>query len=249
MAGAIVIFGATGGIGADMAHRLASFAPLHLVGRDESRLTELASELGASHATCDVTEPEQIDAAIASGKQVHEDLAGLVYAVGTINLKPVGKLSDADFERDFTVNSLGAARAARAASPHLLGYARRQGAGTSAMLFFSTVAVGQGFAAHASVAMAKGAVEGLTRSLAAELSPHVRVNAIAPSLTETGIAKPLLSSEQMAKAIAQMHPIPRIGQPADIGALGAFLMGADAGWITGQIMSVDGGRGALRAKG
>jgi NAD(P)-dependent dehydrogenase (short-subunit alcohol dehydrogenase family) len=159
--------------------------------------------------------PDQIDAAIAAAQQdAHEDIAGLVYAVGTINLKPVGKLTDADFERDFTVNALGAARAARAASPHLLAQARRQGPlATSAMLFFSTVAVGQGFAAHASIAMAKGAVEGLTRSLAAELSPHVRVNAIAPSLTETNIAKPLLSSEQMAKAIAQMHPIPRIGQP------------------------------------
>jgi NAD(P)-dependent dehydrogenase (short-subunit alcohol dehydrogenase family) len=249
MSGAIIIFGATGGIGADMAQRLKGAAPLHLVGRDAARLSALAGSLEASHAVCDVTMPDQIDAAIAAAVDAHEDIAGLVYAVGTINLKPVGKLTDADFERDFTVNALGAARAARAASPHLLAQARRQGVGSSAMLFFSTVAVGQGFAAHASIAMAKGAVEGLTRSLAAELSPHVRVNAIAPSLTETNIAKPLLSSEQMAKAIAQMHPIPRIGQPSDAGALGAFLMGPDASWVTGQVMLVDGGRGALRAKG
>jgi NAD(P)-dependent dehydrogenase (short-subunit alcohol dehydrogenase family) len=111
------------------------------------------------------------------------------------------------------------------------------------------VAVAQGFTAHASVAMAKGAVEGLTLALAAELAPKVRVNAIAPSLTRTPLARALTSSEQMAGAIAQMHAIPRLGEPDDIAALGAFLLSPEAGWITGQIIGVDGGRSTLRTKG
>ncbi|MDZ7822938.1 MAG: SDR family oxidoreductase [Ahrensia sp.] len=114
---------------------------------------------------------------------------------------------------------------------------------------FSTVAVGQGFAAHASVAMAKGAVEGLTRALAAELAPAVRVNAIAPSLTDTQLASSMTSSEQMSKAIAAMHPIPRLGQPSDMAALAEVLLTQKGSWITGQIIGVDGGRSTLRTKG
>jgi NAD(P)-dependent dehydrogenase (short-subunit alcohol dehydrogenase family) len=118
-----------------------------------------------------------------------------------------------------------------------------------AVVLFSTVAVQQGFANHAVIASAKGAVEGLGRSLATELAPDVRVNIIAPSLTDTGIAQPMLSSDQMAKAIANLHPIPRIGEPKEVAAMAAFLLGSDAGWITGQVIGVDGGRSALRTKG
>ncbi len=97
--------------------------------------------------------------------------------------------------------------------------------------------------------MAKGAVEGLTLALAAELAPKVRVNAIAPSLTRTPLAKALTSSEAMATAIAQMHPIPRLGEPDDVAALASFLLSEQAGWITGQVIGVDGGRSTLRPKG
>ena len=97
--------------------------------------------------------------------------------------------------------------------------------------------------------MAKGAVEGLTVALAAELAPHVRVNCIAPSLTRSGIAAPMTDNEAMAKAIAAQHPIPRLGEGDDSGALAAFLLGPDAGWITGQVFAVDGGRSSLRTKG
>jgi NAD(P)-dependent dehydrogenase (short-subunit alcohol dehydrogenase family) len=121
--------------------------------------------------------------------------------------------------------------------------------GTAGILLFSTVAVAQGFTAHASVAMAKGAVEGLTVALAAELAPKIRVNAIAPSLTKTPLAKALTGNEQMAAAIAQMHAMQRLGEPDDIAALGALLLSAEAGWITGQIIGVDGGRSMLRTKG
>ncbi len=117
------------------------------------------------------------------------------------------------------------------------------------MVLFSTVAVGQGFANHAVIAAAKGGVEGLVRSLAAELAPKVRVNAIAPSLTRTPLAAPLLQNETVAKAIAQLHPLQRLGEADDVASLAAFLLGPNSTWITGQVFGVDGGRSTLRTKG
>jgi NAD(P)-dependent dehydrogenase (short-subunit alcohol dehydrogenase family) len=114
------------------------------------------------------------------------------------------------------------------------------------MLFFSTVAVGQGMAFHASVAAAKAGVEGLTRSLAAELAPTVRVNCIAPSLTDTPLAERLMNSPEKAKAAADRHPLKRTGTVDDIAAMAAFLLGPDAGWISGQVIGVDGGMSRLR---
>ena len=116
-------------------------------------------------------------------------------------------------------------------------------------MLFSTVAATQGFPNHSVIAAAKGAVEGFARSLAAEWSPEVRVNCVAPSLTRTPLAEPLLCSEQMERSIAQLHPLGRLGEPEDAAALAAFLLSPDSGWITGQIVGVDGGRGALRTKG
>jgi NAD(P)-dependent dehydrogenase (short-subunit alcohol dehydrogenase family) len=139
---------------------------------------------------------------------------------------------------------LGAFRSVQAALPLLKASTQK----TSSILLFSTVAVQQGFAAHASVAMAKGAVEGLTRSLAAELAPKIRVNAIAPSLTKTQLTQSLTRNETTAQAIAALHPLQRLGEVDDIAGLAAFLLGADAGWITGQVIGVDGGRSTLRTK-
>jgi NAD(P)-dependent dehydrogenase (short-subunit alcohol dehydrogenase family) len=155
----------------------------------------------------------------------------------------LAKLTDADFETDFRINALGAAKAVQAALPAL-----RTGNG-GAIVLFSTVAVAQGFAAHASIAMAKGAVEGLTLALAAEFAPKVRVNAVAPLLTRTNLARSLTANEAVATGIAQMHALPRLGEGADSGALAAFLISDEASWITGQIIGVDGGRSTLRTKG
>jgi NAD(P)-dependent dehydrogenase (short-subunit alcohol dehydrogenase family) len=242
MTGKVLIYGASGGIGSATARKLAARGfSLHLTGRDGVRLAALAAELGASHTVADVEDA-------ASFEQISADagpaLAGLVYAVGTINLKPLARLTASDFERDFRINATGAALAVQKALPAL-----RAGERTASVVLFSSVAVAQGFTAHASVAMAKGAVEGLTLALAAELAPRVRVNAIAPSLTRTPLAAALTGNEQMATAIAQMHAIPRLGEAEDSAGLAAFLISEDAGWMTGQIIGVDGGRSTLRTKG
>ena len=244
MSARVLIYGGSGGMGGSIARALSSRGiASHLVGRDAARLAEVAAETGATSSVGDVADPALFERATAEAAGAGGALAGLVYAVGSINLKPVARLSDADILRDHEVNALGAFRAVRAALPAL------KAAEAPSILLFSTVAVAQGFTAHASVAMAKGAVEGLTLALAAELAPKIRVNCIAPSLTRTRMAAGLLASDQMAKAIGDMHPIPRLGVPDDIGPLAALLLSPDAGWITGQIIGVDGGRSTLRTKG
>lgn len=240
MSGKILIYGGSGGIGAATARAAKRQGQeLHLSGRDEARLRSVAEELGATFTVADVLEPGGIETVTeAAGSE----LAGLVYAVGSINLKPLPRLSAEEFERDFRLNAMSAALAVQAALPALK-------AGRGSVVLFSSIAVQQGFAAHASVAMAKGAVEGLTRTLAAELAPAIRVNAIAPSLTRTPLAAALTGNERMAEAIAQLHPLGRLGEPDDIAALAAFLLSDQAGWITGQVFGVDGGRSSLRVKG
>ncbi len=242
MAGKVLIWGGTGGIGAATARLLHGMGhPLHLAGRDAARLEALCAELGASGSLADVMDDTAFARVTAEAGEV---LGGLVYAVGSITLRPLARLDAADFARDFRLNAAGAALAVKAALPAL----KAAGAGASVVLF-SSVAVQQGFAAHASISMAKGAAEGLTRALAAELAPAIRVNAIAPSLTDTPLASALTASPQMAASLAALHPLQRLGQPQDAAALAAFLISEQAGWITGQVIGVDGGRSRLRTKG
>jgi 3-oxoacyl-[acyl-carrier protein] reductase len=170
-----------------------------------------------------------------------EQLHGLVYCPGTINLKPFHRLSDQDFIDDFQLNVMGAIRTIRSVLPIL------KNSQPSSILLFSTVAVQQGMAFHSSVAASKGAVEGLTRSLAAELAPRIRVNCIAPSLTNTPLASKLLSSEEKKKAADDRHPLKRTGAPEELAALAAFLLSEEASWITGQVIAVDGGLSSIRA--
>ena len=241
----VVIYGGTGGIGAATARALRERGiPLHLAARDAGRLAEAAEALGETTVTVgDVTDPDFFKRVT---QEAGAELAGLVYAVGTINLRPLARLTAQDAETDFRINALGAFLAIQAAASALKAGAGEAGSG---IVLFSTVAVAQGFPAHASVAMAKGAVEGLALSLAAEMSPQVRVNVVAPSLTRTPLAAAITSNETLASGIAAMHALQRLGTPEDIGGLAAFLVSAEAGWITGQVIGADGGRSTLRTKG
>ena len=236
--GRVAILGATGGIGAALARRVAAAGgtPL-LLARDAARLDALAAGLpGAETRVVDVLDAAALRAALAG------PLSGLAFCVGSIVLKPFARATEADFTEAFRLNVLAAAMAVQAAAPEL---ARAQGS----VVLFSSIAARVGFGLHAVIGSAKAAVEGLTLALAAELAPDVRVNCIAPSLTRTRIAEPLTRNPQMAEAIARLHPIPRLGDPDEVAALAAFLLGPDAGWISGQVVPVDGGRSSLRGKG
>lgn len=169
-----------------------------------------------------------------------DQLDGLVYFPGSIQLKPFPRLTADDFLRDFQINCLGAVAAIQSALPAL------KSAPAASIVLFSTVAVAQGLAFHASIAAAKGAVEGLTLSLAAELAPKIRVNAIAPSLTDTPLAASLLNSDAKREASAKRHPLQKIGAPDDVAALVAFLLSDASKFMTGQILRPDGGLSSVR---
>lgn len=240
-----VIFGATGHIGQAVARQLvAEGRSVHLVGRDAAALPELAAELQASHSLFELTQPDTISQAV-NDASTDGALAGLVWAIGSILLKPLARLSVSDFLDTYHTNVIGAALAAQAAQHPLK-------VGKGSIVFFSSVAATQGFTNHAAISAAKAAVEGLSKALAAELSPDVRVNVIAPSLSQSKMSEPLLANETMAKGLAQMHPLGRLGQASDFAGLVSLLLNPEkSGWITGAVIAVDGGRGALsvNAKG
>ncbi|NBC32957.1 MAG: SDR family oxidoreductase [Alphaproteobacteria bacterium] len=243
MAGPVLIIGATGGIGRALTRRLAAAKqPMFLVARHRDTLEPLAQEVGAGFAVADVLDEQALRGAVAESAGAGEGLSGLAYCVGSIVVKPFKAAKTDEYIEAFRLNALGAATAVHAARDSL-------SKGHGSVVLFSTVAVQQGFSNHTVISTAKGAVEGLMRALAAELAPAVRVNAVAPSLTATPLAAPLTRNEQMAKAIAGMHAIPRLGEPDDIAAAAAFLLSPDSGWITGQVLGVDGGRSTLRTKG
>jgi NAD(P)-dependent dehydrogenase (short-subunit alcohol dehydrogenase family) len=168
-------------------------------------------------------------------------LHGLAYCPGTIRLRPFRQLKRKEFVEDFEINLLGAVSVIQAALPLL-----QRAEPTASVVLFSTVAVGSGMPYHASVASAKGAVEGLTRSLAAELAPKIRVNAVAPSLTDTPLAARLLSTDDKRSEADRRHPLGRVGRAEDIARWACALLDEENGWITGQVIPVDGGMGALR---
>ncbi len=224
-----VVIGGSSGIGLSVANSLASTGnTVEVYSRTKSDDLHTA----VNHHVFDVlqdmfnTDLEQLD--------------GLVYCPGSINLKPFQSLHTQDFLSDFEINVTGAVKSIKAFLKQL------KKSGNSSIVLYSTVAVAQGMPFHTSVAASKGAIEGLARSLAAELAPKVRVNCIAPSITDTPLASKLLTSEDKKQRSAERHPLKRVGIPEDIAALTRFLLSDDASWITGQVVGVDGGMSTLK---
>lgn len=223
-----LIIGGTRGIGRALAERL--------ITRGERVITVARGAdgvPGGEHIVADVASDGLPEAALPN------ELAGMAYCPGSIDLKPMRSIKPEDLRVAFELNVVGAFRCAQQCAERL------KRVPSSGIVFFSTVAVQRGMAFHAGVASAKGALEGLSRSLAAELAPAVRVNCIAPGLTRTSLAEKLLSSPEREKASSERHPLKRVGEPEEIAAMAAFLLSDDARWITGQVIGVDGGMSAI----
>ena len=169
---------------------------------------------------------------------VGDDIDGLAFCVGSIDLKPLKLTKKSDFMQSFNLNLISATEVIKTLADNL-----KKNKGS--VVLFSTVAVKQGFPNHAIVSSAKGAIEGLTLALAAEFAPNIRVNCIAPSLTNSKIAQPMLKNTAIAEGIAKAHPLKRIGEGKDSASLAKFLLSNDSSWITGQVIAVDGGRSKL----
>jgi len=232
--GTFVVAGGTKGIGLELVQQLAgqadrvdvwSRSPGDLVSNDRVR-----------HSVCDFADPN------STLPELPEDLQGAVYCPGTINLRSFRSLQTSDFRQDLEINLLGAVRFLQACQAKLKG---REGNPASVVLF-STVAVQQGMPMHASIAAAKGAVEGLVRSLAAEWAPKIRVNAVAPALTDTPLASRLLSTPEKREAMSSRYPLKRIGTASELAGAAMFLLSPQSGWVTGQILAVDGGMSSCR---
>jgi len=225
-----LIIGASSGIGQSLANHLVSEGH-QVIGTYNSNKIEDSENLSYHHL--DVTADFNIDF-------ISDQLDGLAYCPGSINLKPFKRITDEAFLDDFNLQVLGAIKIIRAALPSL------SKSDYASIVLFSTVAVQSGFNFHSQVSVSKGAIEGLTRSLAAEFAPKVRVNAIAPSLTDTPLASKLLNTDQKKEANAHRHPLKRIGTPDDIAHAASFLLSSKSSWITGEIMHVDGGMSSLK---
>ena len=228
-----LVIGGSSGIGADICDRLLSAG--HQVTATSRTPEGIPARSGLSTLRFDATDAD-------SPLDIEGTLDGLIYCPGTILLKPFHRLSVEEFNHEMQVNFFGAVRAIQAALPAL----KRAPSGQAAIVLFSSVAAHTGMPFHASIGSAKAAVEGLTKSLAAELAPAIRVNAIAPSLTDTPLAASFLSDENRRTAAAKRHPLERIGDPTELADLAVFLLGSASGFMTGQIIAADGGISSVR---
>ena len=207
---------------------------IHLVARNEIEVKAIAEKLGCSHTVADVLE----DGFIEKVKSDVNEIKGIAYCVGSIDLKPLRMVTEADMNKCMKLNLYSAIEAIK-------GFQETLKKNKGSVVLFSTVAAQRGFTNHTIIASAKAAVEGLTVTLAAEFAPHIRVNCIAPSLSKSKIAEPMLKNPVIAEGIAKAHPLKRLGEGKDSAALAKFLITEESSWITGQIIAVDGGRSKL----
>ena len=232
-----LIFGATGSIGSSLAQQLKdSNQEAHLISRNEDELKALSEKLGFSFTVADVLEDGFID-------QVKSDVSddiirGLAYCIGSIDLKPIKRVTESDMNQCMKLNLYSAIEAIQSFQDTLKK-------NNGSIVLFSSVAAQKGFTNHTIIASAKAAIEGLTVTLAAELAPSIRVNCIAPSLTDSKISQSMLKSEVVSEALAKAHPLKRLGEGNDSASLAKFLLSEESSWMTGQIIGVDGGRSTL----
>lgn len=225
-----VIVGGSKGIGLEITKQLYNNNKVYVL----SRTAEDLAGLNITHIPFDVT-VDQLDLDV-----LPEVIDQFVYCPGSINLKPILNLKQDSFQSDMEINFFAMVNLFQAILPRL------KKSSQASVLFFSTVAVSVGMPFHASIAAAKGAVEGFTRSIAAELAPGIRVNAIAPSLTQTSLADKFLNNDRKLDAAKSRNPLQQIGDPKKIAATAVHLLSDDASWITGQIIHIDGGMSTLK---
>jgi len=226
-----LIVGAGGGIGRALSEMLyAEGHQLYLISSQPETLQHLTKAIFIDNGFMeDGWKPAEMP----------DKLDGVVYCPGTINLKPFRGLKPADFRNDFEINVMGAVKVLQAAFKAL------KAGNAPSVVLFSTVAVTRGMQFHSSIAASKAAVEGLAKSLAAEWAPTIRVNVIAPSLTDTPLAAKLLETPEKQEASAKRHPLNKVGKADDIAAMAAFLLSEKTAWISGQVIGVDGGMSTL----
>ena len=224
----ILLIGGSTGIGFEIANQLVTENNVIVVSRNKGELND-----DIKHLEFDVLKDNIEDLDLA------DTIHGLVYCPGSINLKPFKMLKHKDFEEEMNLNFLSLVKVVQGVMPKL------KKAENASLVFFSTVAVKVGMPFHTSVAAAKGAIEGFAKSLAAEYAPSLRVNVIAPSLTDTPLAEKLLSNDSKKEKMSERHPLKRVGNAKDIANAASFLLSDENSWITGQILGVDGGLSTL----
>lgn len=227
----ILLIGGSYGIGAAIATQLKDTHKVYIASRTQEKMPHGVTHLDFDVLSDDVTSlelPDQID--------------GLVYCPGSINLKPFKRLKPQTFQEDLEVNFLSLVKVVQGLLPKL------SASHQASLVFFSTVAVKVGMPFHTSVSASKGAIEGFAKALAAEYAPKMRVNVIAPSLTDTPLAGRLLSSEDKKQRMGEMHPLKRIGTSIDIANTACFLLSEQSSWMTGQVLGVDGGKSTLQTQ-
>ncbi|OWY20399.1 SDR family NAD(P)-dependent oxidoreductase [Sphingobacteriales bacterium UPWRP_1] len=229
----ILVIGASSGIGLSVAKlAVQNGANLYTVSR---RSTAALQDLSTRHYVLDVVSEDIVL------PQLPDALHGLVYCPGSITLKPFHRLTEKDIRSDYDINVGGAVKVLQALYPNL------KKSGNGSVVLFSTVAAQVGMSHHASITMAKSALEGLGKSLAAEWAgSSIRVNVIAPSLTDTPLATSLLSTPEKREASAKRHPLGRVGTPEDMAAAVVFLLSDASAWITGQVLHIDGGMSSVK---
>ena len=226
-----IIIGASSGIGLQLAKTLADKGDT-VIGTYNSHPVENSPNI--------TYHPLNVTAAELDLSFLPDVIDGIVYCPGSINLKPFGRIKAEDFLSDFNLQVGGLIKILQYAFPAL------KKSEHAAVVVFSTVAVQLGLSFHSQVSASKGAIEGLTKALSAEWAPSIRVNCIAPSLTDTPLAANLLNTEEKKAANALRHPLKKIGTASDIANMASFLLSENAAWITGQIIHVDGGMSTIK---